>query len=291
VLRRFTIFRKNRKNRKNRINDIVKDIPEIKRQQLLAEIRLLKIESYIAIIVTILSIISFTILNFNKILNIFTHSKVKIQISDNAFYNNGKVIISKVSGGKLISKIICNAKEMKNFIDIEPGSYNFQFKWNSQVWTKNFILNSNETEVISIPKEAFTFGNIKIFITNNTPILLPGEMLELIITVTGNGYLWCYELIKNKYSRIYPVSKTLQNNNEIKVDKPFRFPNENDFAIFAGEEEKEETLLFIVTSEKNQTLADKISNNMRKNIIHKAQADRILNNWGVSKIVYSIKKP
>jgi len=285
---RFILFKK------NKIEEIVKEIPDIKKQQLLAEVRLLRIESYIAIIAIVGAFLSFTILNYQKIINIFRHSKVKIQTSENDIYKHGKVIVSKINDGKPKKIIICKAKEMQNFIDIEPGSYNLKLEWKNQLWSTDFLLTSNEAEVITVPEGVFALGNNKIHVTvtNNTPRLFSGEMLELLINVTGNGYIWCYELLdQSKFSRIYPKKNLLKYNNIIKVDKPFRFPDENGFAIFAGDKEKEETLIVLVTSEKNELLADEIINKVTKTRVTKAKTERLFNNWGIAKTVYSVIKP
>ena len=88
---------------------------------------------------------------------------------------------------------------------------------------------------------------------------LPGEAIDIKIDVTGNGYLWIYELKNTKmYSLIYPNIKNYTYKNEIYIGETFSFSDKNGITIFAGEKEGEETLLFVVTSIKkylSQTLS------------------------------------
>ncbi|MBN1133940.1 MAG: hypothetical protein JXA38_03295 [Methanosarcinaceae archaeon] len=275
-----------------KVNEILKeiDIEEVKKQEILAEIRSKRIQSNIAILTAIGTVIAFIVLNLSQIKEFFPKPKVKIQVEDQLILREGKVSVSKIEGNQNKKIVSCSAKEASEWLSLEPGSYNIVLQYQHQeIWSIDFLLESREYKVINIPSQ-FT-GNIKVFVKNNTPTPLPEEMLDVKIDVTGNGYLWVYELTKEqRYSRVYPDPSLSKYDNAITVDKTFTFPDKNNLALFAETNETEETLLFVVTSQKKEDFADKIASRMTQ-IILKTSVQEKENNWGVAKITYHIKKP
>lgn len=280
-------------NKRKKIKDILEKekIEDAKKQQILAEIRLMKIQSIIAILTAIGVVIAFIIINLPKIEALFPRPKIRIEVKDSFILNNGKITISKIDDNQTKKIISCSVKEASNWIPLDPGSFHISLKYqNQEVWTTDYLMNSGEKKVLAVP-EQFK-GNIQVFVKNNTPNPLPGEMLDLAIYATGNGYIYVYELTEEQhYSRIYPGISVSRYYNEINAGERFIFPDRNDYALFAGEKEGDETLLFVVTSVRNENSANEIANRMTKVFLGKAGVKKRENNWGVAKITYKIRKP
>jgi len=278
------------KYRIKKIEQILEGTEAIKKEQILAEIRLLKIQSMIAILTAITTVIAFVIINLPQIKTLFPQPKFKLEIEDNFLILNGKVIIQK-NTPENNNILTFTVKEALDWVHIESGSYKLKLLYsNQEIYSVDFLLENSEAEIIRIPEQFM--GNIHIFIQNNTPILLPEQMLEIAIDVTGNGYLWIYELTKQqRYSRIYPNPNESQYTNDINVEKSFKFPDKSGYGIFAGKQEGKEELLFIVTSLISENYADEIANRMTKIVIDKASVRKKEKNWGAKKITYEIKKP
>ena len=127
---------------------------------------------------------------------------------------------------------------------------------------------------------------------NNTPNPFPGQKHEITVNVTGNGYLWIYELKEGlNYGILYPFQSAGKYDNAIKVKEPFTFPDKNKFVLAAGKQAGKETLLFVVTSIMSRNFSDKIANRLNKHIIVKASVARKEYNWGAYKLTYNVRKP
>lgn len=276
--------------KRKKIDHILEGLDEVKKQQILAEIRSSKIQSVMAILTALGAVIAFVILNLPQIKALFPKPKFKIEIKDELTVREGKVAISRIDVPEKRA-ISCPVKEAMNWISLDPGSYNLSVQLlNHEVWSYDYLLEPGEAKVIYVPEQFL--GNIQVFIKNNTPNPLPGEMLDLAIDVTGNGFLWVYELTKEqRYSRIYPTLSSSIRSNAIHVEKTFRFPDGDNIAVYANNQEGIETLLFVVTSVMNEDFANEIANRMTKVILGKAGAREKESNWGAAKITYSVKKP
>jgi len=276
--------------KRKRIDHILEGIDEVKKQQILAEIRLSKMQWVMTILTALGAVIAFTILNLPQIKALFPKPKFRIEVKDELTRRDGKVAISKIDDPNK-KTISCPVKDALKWISLDPGSYNLSLQLlNHEVWSYDYLLEPGETEVIYVPEQFL--GNIQVFIKNNTPNPLPGEMLNLAIDVTGNGFLWVYELTKEqRYSRIYPILSSSKHSNAIYAETTFRFPDADSIVVYANKQEGIETLLFVVTSVMNEDFANEIANRMTKVILGKAGAREKESNWGVAKITYSVKKP
>jgi hypothetical protein len=276
--------------KRKRINRIFEGIDEVKKQQILAEIRLLRIQSVIAILTIFGVIIAFLILNLPQIRALFPKPRIRIEVKQEPILREGSVAITRIDDpGK--KTITCPIRDAINWISLDPGSYNLSLLLlNHELWSFDYLLESGERKVIYVPEQFL--GNIQVFVKNNTTNPLPEEMLNLAINVTGNGFLWVYELTKeHRFSRIYPTLSSSKYSNAIYVDKTFRFPDKDNIAVFAKDKEGIETMLFVVTSVMSEASADEIANRMTKITLGKASARERENNWGVAKITYIVERP
>lgn len=266
------------------------DLDDIKKQEILETIRTAKIQRTIAILTAIGTVIGFIIINLPKIQALLLPKpEVSVHIEDQFLLREGNITISKIEGNEKKKVISYPAKEASEWIALDFGSYTMMLQYQDQeIWSTDFLLNSRKPKVLYVPSQFKE--NIKVSVVNKTPTVVPGARLDFKIDVTGNGYLWIYELTKEQhYARIYPpTNSSASYNNAITVDKSYVFPN--NLALYASLQEGEQTLLFAVTSELNGDFADQITKLMTR-VILKTDVRERENNWGIYKITYHVKKP
>jgi hypothetical protein len=192
--------------------------------------------------------------------NILPNPKLKIEIQDEIISREANIVLNKVySVNKLQPIITCKASKFDHWVSFERGSYKLSIDFpGTEINDIFFLLNKGERKIISIPKQFE--GNIKVIARNDTSNPYPGEMLNLKIDVSGNGYLWIYEEFNTRFKRIYPPSGVSKLKNLINVGKSFKFPDGEGYTLRAGETEGTETLLIVVTSLQKRTVADEIAN-------------------------------
>ena len=276
-------------NRINTLLDDIENIDNILKDKLKAEIRLLQVQLILSILVAAGSVIAFFVLNLSSINKLFPNPKFKIEVEDTLIKKEGVVSI-KSNNIKEPKMIKLPLSDTLQWFSVETGSYQLSIIYKGkEIWCTDFFLESGEKEVIKVPKQFE--GNIKIFIDHRIFNPLPMESLKIKVNSTGNGYLWIYELTNDfQYKLIFPETITCKMSNEINVGVPFKFPSD-ECVITTGNEEGEESLLFIVTSIQNEDFAQKLANKMSKSIIGKAAISKKEYNWGVSKLLYTIRKP
>jgi len=263
-------------------------IEDAQKEKILTEIHLLKIQLIIAVLTAICSIMVLIVTNFPQLKNLIPNPQFRIVTNDNLLLREGIMNVSQIVDGKNQIKAVYPLWQALKWVQLEPGSYHLSVQYQVQeMWSTDLLLQTGKRVSLTIP--TLFDGNIKVYVKNNTPQPLPKEKLDLTVDVTGNGFLWIYELHQKEASLIYP-NLSENSGNEISVSQSYHFPDKNNFSIFAGENEGKETLLFVVTSTHDENLAREIVFRMI-NTHTKASSEKQELNWGVTKIVYQIKRP
>ncbi len=276
--------------KRNKLQNALQDLDEIKKKQVLAEIKSIRINSVLAILGVVGSAIGFLIMQQNSLFAIFT-SKPTIQIvtSEDFVRKNALLIVKGLHGKPVLESELKNVREE---IELEPGSYAMSIVVGGDtLWREKFILESNEKTSINLPR---LFENkINVLLTNYTPQLRPSQPIDFDLQSSGNGYLWIYEINSSDSSLVsllFPKPALLRDFpvcNQIEVGKSFLFPE--GMGLVAGTSVKRESNLFIVTSVNDESYANHLIEILTGNDIQKGDIDLIKKNWGMTKLNIDIK--
>lgn len=277
------------KKSKNKIDSAIAELDEIKKKQILAEIRSIKIQYTIAILSVLGSALAFIIIQRQEISHLLEHApRLSIACDD--------VFVKRAARVKIIGKSDQKTyleSDLKNFdgeIELAAGSYQTSIVLNDrEIWNESFILQPNQTRLVKLPD--FFRNQIAIYVTNPDLETKPRGKLNLDINSSGNGYLWIYELLDGDQLRLlFPrEDEAALNAHEISASSAFKFPE--GVYLAAGDLEKQEKYVFIVTSLDNRDFSRLIVNGIYGNKdIDKGEIQSIEKNWGVTSIEVKVRK-
>ena len=270
---------------KKKLDAAIEGLDEIKRKQVLAEYATIKLQYRLAILGIIGSVIAFFVIQQNNIRELFRSNPRIIYISNESFVHDKALVTINDSKGELKGK--SEIKNMGKGFELPPGSYTSTVQIDTQqVWQESFVIAANETRKIVLPE--FYANAIRVYVKNNTTATAPSQQIDVDISASGNGYLWIYELVNQKESKLLFPNSPSDNKHVIQSGEPFVFPD--GLSLFTGKEIKQEKYVFLVTSINDETFANDVMNMLYAKTITKGDVRNIDQNWGYQEISVQVIK-
>lgn len=264
---------------KKKLDEAIEGLDEIKRKQVLAELATIRLQYRIAILGIIGSSIAFFVIQQNNIKALFTSDPRVFYTSNESFVQDKALVSIRDSKGDL--KARSEVKNIGKGFELLPGSYTSTIQIDTQqIWQESFVIAANETRKIILPE--FYTNVIRVYVKNNTASTSPGRQIDVEISASGNGYLWIYELVNEKESKLLFPDDPSANKHVIQSGETFSFPD--GLSLFTGKEIKQERYIFLVTSLNDESFANSIMNMLYAKTITKGEVKDIDQNWGYQEI-------
>jgi hypothetical protein len=268
------------------LEELLSDIEEIKKKKLLSEIKWLKTQRTIALLGVIGAVLAFSITNIASLERLFYNKPMfNIEVDNEYLLKHGELIVYNNYDSIEPRQVIrTKLNEASDYTSIAEGSYTFVIRnKNINLLSEQLLLKEGDVKTIILP--SLNRNIININVTNLTPKPLPEQPLEFSIETSGNGYLWVFEHVDKQYALLYPARGNIV---EIRAMSEFKLVPSDKEGLFAGSTIGEEKLLFVVTSNGDSNVAQRIANNLSDSIITKASAGKLKENWGATEISYKV---
>jgi hypothetical protein len=270
------------KKKKPGIQALISDLDDVKKKQILAEIRSIKIQSAIAILSVIGSAVAFIVIQQQSIKKLFeTNPKLVVRCNDPFLKRAAK--IKFVSTTNAQNSFESDLKNIDEEIEIPPGAYASSLTFEGkEIWTENFIMEMNKSQIITLPE--FFNNKINVYAKPASSAVKPGGRIDVDINSSGNGFLWVYELTSSQEIKLlFPSDSEINSNvHQVLASAPFQFPE--DVYLAAGTQEQKEKYIFMVTSINNPTYAHEMVTSLYGNEIDKGVIQSIDKNWGLASV-------
>jgi hypothetical protein len=265
------------------IKAVIGELDALKRNQVLAEIRSIKLNYIIAILSILGSVAAFVVLQKNNIIDLFKKEPtISFQVNSILIRTNSNVEVLDSQGKRIITS---NLKSFPPNFPLKKGSYKAVIRLSGEtIWSASFWVGDNENKTIILP-DIFD-GRIELTVENINLHPHIEDEIELNIVSNGNGYLWIYEITNKDYKLIFPIGR-LEDANAITADKPFEFPA--GYALVAGKIAKKEKYCFLVTSINNEEDANGIMHLLFPQGKAKGEVTNVKKSWGARTIEVDVR--
>jgi hypothetical protein len=276
------------KKKTSKIDNAIAELDEIKKKQVLTEIRSIKIQYTIAILSLLGSAVAFIVVQRNSISEL-TQRDPRLSVVCEDVFVKRSARIRIIGNNNKETYLESDIKNLDDEIKLTAGSYTTSIVLNDrEIWNESFILQLNQTRLVKLPE--FFHNRISLYVKNPEPETKPGEKINLEINASGNGYLWIYELLEGGEVRLlFPSPKEAElDAHQISASQPFDFP-ENGY-LAAGKTERQEKYIFLITSLNELDFSRQIVNGIYGKDIDKGEIQSIEKNWGITSIDVTVKR-
>lgn len=250
------------------------------------EVKSLRLQRSLAMLGVVGAILSFLLLNIDKISHVL-HQKPRVQVTtDNEYLQrNGHVIItSRATGGVVVTEAL---SRLIAGIPLNPGSYRLAvLAFGEGMFERDFTIGAGETRTFIVPLQG---ANTRVAVRNITGHIGPKTEMAFEVASSGNGYLWIFDKRSTGAVLVYPYDCASDDcHNDITVSKGLTLPDDRRRSVFAGTHAGKETLLFLVTSTADRESANRLAAQFVDATLRKASGGIAANNWGYAEVSYDV---
>jgi len=279
--------------KKEKIEIALSDLEELKRKQIVNEIKSLKTQRTLSLLTTLGMFFAFLITNGDSISNILsTDSRISVKSKDKIVEELGRFNLEILKNSRYEKIADIKYEDVENNYKVEQGSYKLSLLLNNEtMWVDSFSIEANQTKEITLPK--LYKEQIKVKIINDSKSILPDSQVKIKVSSSGNGYLWIFEEIEeNVFKLQYPPINNYAYN-KINAYEIFQFPDQEGLALFSGKESKIEKYITLVTSINDEQHAHDLIQLLKgsfelstdKGVLRKRKL-----NWGAASFEINIKQ-